>query len=176
MYTLHGTEHYDAQICSNFACENGKNRVRRKHTLPYSGLTPQPQQFTNLVTNDELAPNLPTTLLFYILGISHILDYAFFLNGRRMHQHEYYLKNVFAFRKPRACFPPVGGSSHRVPLFALISACGSVSLLFTPFQNCGLLINQHLSSGSRPVRETGALRFHGMLRVINTLCPYLGLL
>ena len=30
-------------------------------------------------------------------------------------------------------------------------------------------------SGSRLARETGVLRFHGILRVINTLCPYIGL-
>ena len=29
--------------------------------------------------------------------------------------------------------------------------------------------------GSRLALETGVLRFHGILRVINTLCPYLGL-
>jgi hypothetical protein len=31
-------------------------------------------------------------------------------------------------------------------------------------------------SRSRLALETGARRFHGMLRVINTLCPYTGLL
>ena len=29
--------------------------------------------------------------------------------------------------------------------------------------------------GSRLALETGTRRFHGMLRVINTLCPYTGL-
>jgi hypothetical protein len=47
----------------------------------------------------------------------------------------------------------------------------TVLLSVVPLHKAGLPLRS-----SRLARETGTHRFHGMLRVINTLCPYSGLL
>ena len=50
------------------------------------------------------------------------------------------------------------------------------SLLYTVFLSVVALNESgYPLSGSRLARETGVLRFDGILRVINTLCPYRGL-
>jgi hypothetical protein len=46
----------------------------------------------------------------------------------------------------------------------------TVLLSFVALHEAGCLLR-----GSRLARETGVLRFHGILRVINTLYPYFGL-
>jgi hypothetical protein len=50
------------------------------------------------------------------------------------------------------------------------------SLLYTVLLSFVTLIKSGFPlSGSRLAHETGVLRFHGILRVINTLCPSIGL-
>jgi hypothetical protein len=67
-------------------------------------------------------------------------------------------------------------STDRVRTKCYICIWLGQSLLYTVLLS---IVALHIAgfplSGSRLARETGVLRLHGILRVINTLCPYIGL-
>jgi hypothetical protein len=78
----------------------------------------------------------------------------------------------FSFLAARISLPPCLRVAHKK---SVVSAYGSASSFFTPSLCCIASDKSEVHTGSRLVLETGTLRLHGMLRVINTLCPYTGL-